>query len=68
MLLLLHGAKHPKTQGRIEDELIDFLGWKEDQIKGPEHWVGLLLNELDHEGIIQSRGLRTESYAVEFWL
>jgi hypothetical protein len=67
VLLLLDGAKHPKTWGRIEDELIVFLGWNEDQIKGPEPWVGLVLHELDHEEIIQSRGLRTESYAVEFW-
>jgi hypothetical protein len=67
VLLLLDGRNHPKECEQLEYELVTFLGWENDQIYGPEQWVFWVLKELDREEVIQSRGLRCEDYAMEFW-
>jgi len=67
ILLLLDGKKRPKTPDLIQEQLVESLGWREDQIYGPKNWTWIVLNELVYEDLVQSRGVRTESYRIEFW-
>lgn len=56
LLSLLDSKAHPKNSDKIKDQLIEFLGWKPDQIFGPEDWVWKVLDELRSEELIRWRG------------
>src|ERR1700681_982586 len=61
LLRLLNSKMYPKSDSQLSYELIKNCGWERDKINGPRPFVSDALDELEAQGLIESRTQRDEN-------